>query len=81
MADYTQIRGYIRYLPHLVHICCAVLVIAARAPAFDGPRIVTHEVEDKPEYQRPYLILDLRTPHEFQACHILQGTSAFPFPC
>jgi rhodanese-related sulfurtransferase len=37
---------------------------------------VTHEVEDKPEYQRPYLILDLRTPHEFQACHILQGTSA-----
>ena len=41
--------------------------------ACDGPHIVTHEVEDKPKYEKPYLILDVRTPDEYQQCHIVQG--------
>lgn len=49
------------------------LAARAAAPCFDGPRIVTHEVEDRPCYERPYLILDVRSPQEFQQCHILQG--------
>mmetsp|Transcript_4014 Transcript_4014/g.5587 ORF Transcript_4014/g.5587 Transcript_4014/m.5587 type:complete len:335 (+) Transcript_4014:173-1177(+) len=40
---------------------------------WDGPRIVTVEAEEKPEYQRPYIIFDLRTPQEFSQCHILQA--------
>lgn len=42
-----------------------------------GPVIVTHESEDTPEYDRPYLLLDVRAESEFAAGHILQARS-FP---
>jgi len=42
-----------------------------------GPLIVTHEEEELPDYERPYLILDIRSVQEFQECHILQARS-FP---
>ena len=34
---------------------------------------MTHEVEDRPKYEKPYLILDVRSPQDFQECHIMQG--------
>ncbi|CAM9727462.1 unnamed protein product, partial [Choristocarpus tenellus] len=44
-----------------------------RDPDSHGPRIVVHDSEAEPEYERPYLILDLRTPAEFEANHIMQA--------
>jgi len=42
-----------------------------------GPLIVTHEEEELPCYERPYLILDVRPAEEFHDCHVLQARS-FP---
>ena len=46
-------------------------------PDNHGPRIVTYDEEASPEYERPYLILDIRPEHEFQQCHLMQARS-FP---
>jgi len=40
---------------------------------WDGPRVVTVEAEEKPDYERPYIIFDLRSREEFNQCHILQA--------
>ena len=34
--------------------------------------IVTHDEEAKPDYDRPYLLLDVREAAEFRQGHILQ---------
>jgi len=41
----------------------------------NGPRICVYEEEAKVEYERPYLILDVRTPEEYGDCHMLQARS------
>ena len=51
--------------------------IASFASGGGGPRIVVHEEEAQVTYEQPYLILDLRTPEDFEACHLLQARS-FP---
>mmetsp|Transcript_26192 Transcript_26192/g.61433 ORF Transcript_26192/g.61433 Transcript_26192/m.61433 type:complete len:441 (-) Transcript_26192:832-2154(-) len=48
-----------------------------RAQTDFGPRIVVHEEEAVAEYERPYLILDVRTAAEFEQGHVLQARS-FP---
>ncbi|CAM9299433.1 unnamed protein product [Heterosigma akashiwo] len=40
---------------------------------WDGPRMVTIEADEKPQYQRPYIIFDLREIDEYRQCHILQA--------
>lgn len=42
-----------------------------------NPRIVTYEADSVQEYDRPYLILDVRTEQEFHENHILQARN-FP---
>ncbi|CAM9255131.1 unnamed protein product, partial [Discosporangium mesarthrocarpum] len=44
-----------------------------RDPDHHGPRVVVHDSEAEPEYEKPYLILDLRTPAEFEKTHIVQA--------
>lgn len=48
-----------------------------RAQTDFGPRIVVHEEEAVAEYERPYLILDVRTAPEFEQGHVLQARN-FP---
>lgn len=43
-----------------------------------GGRIVTYSETDQPVYSKPYLILDIRESHEFNACHLMQARS-FPY--
>jgi len=42
-----------------------------------GPRIVSYDTADVPQYTQPYLILDIRSPQEFDIGHIHQSRS-FP---
>lgn len=39
----------------------------------DGLNIVTHAEDAVPEYDKPYLILDVRSVEEYQACHLVHG--------
>ncbi|CAM9504832.1 unnamed protein product [Chrysoparadoxa australica] len=50
---------------------------AHRDPDNHGPIIVEHSEGAEPVYDRPYLILDVRTQAEFAVCHITQARS-FP---
>lgn len=43
-----------------------------------APRIVTHAESDRPEYERPYLLLDVREAAHFERCHLLQARS-YPY--
>lgn len=43
-----------------------------------GPRIVTYSELAEPDYNRPYLILDVREASSYNTCHILQSRN-FPF--
>jgi rhodanese-related sulfurtransferase len=43
-----------------------------------GPRVVTYSDLDEPEYSKPYLILDVREPENYNICHILQAKS-YPY--
>lgn len=40
-----------------------------------GPVIASYEEEDVVDYERPYLVLDVRDPQAFAACHVLQARS------
>lgn len=40
-----------------------------------GPRVCIHSEDDQATYERPYLILDVRSPEAYEACHILQARS------
>lgn len=42
------------------------------------PRVVTYDQYDEPDYEQPYLILDLRSAEEFHECHLLRARS-FPY--
>ena len=42
--------------------------------------IVVHEEEEVAEYDKPYLILDIRDYHEFQQAHILQVSQPSSHP-
>lgn len=42
------------------------------------PRVVTYHESDRPEYDKPYLILDVREIDAFNVCHLLQARS-FPY--
>lgn len=42
------------------------------------PRIVTYSEAEKPLYEKPYLILDVRDAADFNTCHLLQARS-FPY--
>ena len=48
-------------------------------PSFSGagatPRIITHSDSSSPEYNKPYLILDVREDFEYRSCHIQQARS------
>lgn len=39
------------------------------------PRVRVHETEAKADYDRPYLVLDVRSPEDFESCHILHARS------
>lgn len=41
-------------------------------PDNHGPKVVEYEPEDKPRYDRPYLILDVRPSEEFKKSRIVQ---------
>lgn len=41
-------------------------------PDNHGPKVVEYEADSSPSYDRPYLILDVRAPEEFQRCRIMQ---------
>lgn len=43
-----------------------------------GPKIVTYSEESKPEYIKPYLILDVREVHDYNSCHLLHAKS-YPY--
>ncbi len=43
-----------------------------------GPRIVTHGVGARSEYNKPYLLLDVRNAEAYNAYHMIQARS-FPF--
>ena len=43
-----------------------------------GPHIVTYTQEDKPKYEKPYLILDVREREEYEEFRLLQSRS-FPY--
>ncbi|KAJ8603791.1 hypothetical protein CTAYLR_000193 [Chrysophaeum taylorii] len=40
-----------------------------------GPRVCVYDEDAKVAYDRPYLILDVRGPEAYDACHILQARS------
>ena len=42
------------------------------------PHIVTHSENSEPSNPRPYLILDVREPHQFASCHLLHAHN-YPF--
>lgn len=42
-----------------------------------GPRIVTHHESERPFYEKPYLILDVRDQQSYNTCHLLQARN-FP---
>ncbi|CAM9279493.1 unnamed protein product, partial [Ectocarpus sp. 12 AP-2014] len=44
-------------------------------PDHHGPKVVEYEPDAKPSYNRPYLVLDVRTPEEFKRCRIVQARS------
>ncbi|CAN0249162.1 unnamed protein product, partial [Pylaiella littoralis] len=44
-------------------------------PDNHGPKVVEYEPEDKPRYDRPYLILDVRPSEEFKKSRIVQARS------
>lgn len=48
-------------------------------PSFSGsgaaPRIITHSDSSAPEYNKPYLILDVREDFEYRSCHVQQARS------
>ncbi|CAN0166151.1 unnamed protein product, partial [Laminaria digitata] len=44
-------------------------------PDHHGPRVVEHEADDLPKYERPYLVLDVRAPEEYRLCHVTQARS------
>lgn len=44
----------------------------------NGPRIVTHTNNAQPNYNKPYLILDVRDKEDFNKCHLLQARN-FPY--
>jgi rhodanese-related sulfurtransferase len=44
----------------------------------NGPRIVTHTNNAQPNYNKPYLILDVREKEDFNRCHLLQARN-FPY--
>lgn len=48
------------------------------AYAHGETRVVTYSEMDRPEYDKPYLILDVREIGEFNVCHLLQARS-FPY--
>lgn len=43
-----------------------------------GPRIVTYSESSSPDYEKPYLIFDVREEPDYHDCHLLQARS-FPF--
>ena len=43
-----------------------------------GPVIASYAADDNEEYERPYLVLDVRDPAAFARCHVLQARS---MPC
>ncbi|CAN0425933.1 unnamed protein product, partial [Hapterophycus canaliculatus] len=44
-------------------------------PDNHGPKVVEYEADASPSYDRPYLILDVRPPDDFQRCRIMQARS------
>lgn len=40
-----------------------------------GPRVCVHTEDAQASYDRPYLVLDVRAPEAYEACHILQARS------
>jgi|TARA_B100000683_G_scaffold33966_1_gene29702 centrosomal protein CEP41 len=40
-----------------------------------GPVIASYAADDNEEYERPYLVLDVRDPAAFARCHVLQARS------
>jgi len=49
--------------------------LGAGADPGNRPKICVYEEDAPVEYERPYLVLDVRTPEEFADCHILQARS------
>ena len=47
--------------------------LGAGADPGNGPKVCVYEEDAKVSYERPYLVLDVRTPEEFAECHILQA--------
>lgn len=41
-------------------------------PDHHGPKVVEHESDARPSYDRPYLILDVRPPEDYRGCRIVQ---------
>eukprot|EP00752_Nemacystus_decipiens_P008894 g7939.t1 len=44
-------------------------------PDHHGPKVVEHEPDARPTYDRPYLILDVRPPEDYRGCHVVQARS------
>lgn len=44
----------------------------------NDPRIVTYSEDDEPCYEKPYLVLDVREPDQFQQCHLLHARN-YPY--
>eukprot|EP01029_Cantina_marsupialis_P028027 TRINITY_DN774339_c0_g1_i1.p1 TRINITY_DN774339_c0_g1~~TRINITY_DN774339_c0_g1_i1.p1 ORF type:complete len:244 (+),score=51.70 TRINITY_DN774339_c0_g1_i1:48-779(+) len=42
-----------------------------------GPKIATHEAEEMPEDNKPYLVVDVRQPEDFDNCNLI-GSVNFP---
>ena len=62
------------------HDACEDASTAARfgvGASDGGPRIVEHQAEAAPVYDRPYLLLDVRPYAEYRKCHLMQARS-FP---
>lgn len=49
--------------------------LGAGADPGNGPKVCVYAEDAAVEYERPYLVLDVRTPAEFADCHVLQARS------
>jgi centrosomal protein CEP41 len=49
--------------------------LGAGADPGNGPRVCVYEEDAAVTYERPYLVLDVRSPEEFGDCHVLQARS------
>lgn len=52
--------------------------ISETAKAGEDVRVVTYSEASEPEYSKPYLILDVREPQDFNVYHLLQART-FPY--